>query len=138
MATGELKTRKTGASVDDFIDTLDDEQMRDDCRALIKLMSAATNDGPAMWGPAIIGFGHGKLKYPNGREIDWMQIAFSPRKANLTRYLDGDHTSRAAQLKKLGKHSISKACLYIKRLADVDMKVLKEMIEASVRAEQKK
>lgn len=122
----ELQTQRTGASVD----ALESAEVRADCRTIIALMSAATGDAPAMWGPAIIGFGKSTLKYASGREIEWMEVAFSPRKGKLTLYLDGHH---AELLAKLGKHSTSKACLYIKRLADVDTKVLKALVVASVK-----
>ncbi|HMC97898.1 MAG TPA: DUF1801 domain-containing protein [Flavobacteriales bacterium] len=132
MAKAELKTKKTAASVDDFIGGQKDEQVRDDCRTLIKLMSAATKDEPKMWGAAIVGFGHTTLKYDSGRELDWMIIGFSPRKANLTLYGLGSSGKREELLAKLGKHTTGKGCLYIKRLADVDMKVLTELIQDSV------
>jgi hypothetical protein len=131
MAKAELKTKKTAASVDDFIDAQKDEQVRDDCRAIIKLMSAATGEPPKMWGAAIVGFGTMKLKYESGRELDWMVCGFSPRKGNLTLYglqMEAEH------LAKLGKHTTGKGCLYIKKMADVDAKVLKAMITAVVKS----
>lgn len=127
----ELQTKKTGASVDAFIAAQPDAAVRADCHTIIRMMSAATGDAPSMWGPAIVGFGHSKLKYASGKEIDWMEVAFSPRKNNLTLYLYGEHEQLLA---KLGKHRTSKACLYIKRLADVDTQVLKDLVEASVKA----
>lgn len=133
MAKAELKTQKTSASVEDFIATQQDEQVRADCQAIINLMSAATKAPPKMWGPAIVGFGSSVLKYPNGREMDWMRIGFSPRKANLTLYLPVPLEGLAPQLAKLGKHTTSKACLHIKRLSDVDMKVLKALVAASLK-----
>ena len=87
-----------------------------------------------MWGSAVIGFGNIKYKSPaTGREVDWMQIGFSPRKANLSLYIGVGNKELAAALKKLGKHKTGKGCLYINKLADVDLKVLKEMIEISAK-----
>ena len=133
MAAYEPKTRKTTESVEDFVDAQPDEQVRDDCRAVIKLMSAATGDKPSLWGSSIVGFGSAPLKYANGSELDWPVCAFSPRKAALTLYLSNEYPKRSELLAKLGKHTTSKGCLYIKRLVDVDLKVLKKMIEASVK-----
>lgn len=129
----ELQTQKTGASVEDFLNAIEDEQKRADAFAVAEMMRKATKAEPEMWGPAIVGFGSGKLKYPDGREIDWMQIAFSPRKAGLTIYLQWPMDHYAELFAKLGKHSTSKACLYIKRLRDVDPKVLKQLIAASLK-----
>lgn len=131
MAKTELKTKETAASVDAFIATLKDETTRDDCRSIIQLMSAATGEPPKMWGAAIVGFGTMKLKYPSGRELDWMVIGFSPRKGNLSLY---GLQMKEAHLSKLGKHSTGKGCLYIKRLEDVDLKVLKAMIGDATKA----
>jgi hypothetical protein len=86
-----------------------------------------------MWGPSIIGFGHRVLKYESGREFDWMIAAFSPRKANLTLYVIADSPKQPELLAKLGKHTVSKACLYVKRLADIDEKVLEELIKEAVK-----
>ena len=130
----ELQTKQTGASVEDFLNAVEDEQRRADAFAVAEMMRKATKAEPKMWGPAIVGFGSGKLKYPDGREIDWMRIAFSPRKAGLTIYLHGPMDDFYGDLfSKLGKHTTSKACLYIKRLSDVDQKVLKKLIAASLK-----
>lgn len=129
MAKADLKTKETPVDVDDFLDTVGNVTIRDDCRKIIKLMSKATNAEPKMWGTKIIGFGNQHLKYESGRELDWMQIGFSPRKANLTLYglsLDDD------LLTKLGKHKLGKGCLYFKRLSDIDEIVLEKLIEKSV------
>jgi hypothetical protein len=133
MAMAELKTRKTEASVEDFIAAQKDERTRNDCRAIIALMSAATKAPPKMWGPAIVGFGSRRLTYPSGRELDWMICGFSPRKANLTLYLPASLEALAPRLTKLGQYTTGKGCLYIKRLSDVDMKVLKSVVEASLK-----
>jgi hypothetical protein len=133
----ELKTKKTEASVEDFLNKIKDENNRRDCFEIAKIMKQATRSDPKMWGSSIIGFGSRRLKYPNGRELDWMVIGFSPRKANITLYLAGGLEKQTALLKKLGKHSTGKGCLYIKTLKDVDKKVLKDIISASVQTVKK-
>jgi uncharacterized protein YdhG (YjbR/CyaY superfamily) len=128
----ELKTKRTGDSVDAFLDALPDEARRDDCRAVAALMRKATGAEARMWGPAIVGFGDHHYRYESGRENDWFQVGFSPRKAALTIYLMGGLQHLEPQLAKLGKYKTSKGCLYVKRLADVDQAVLREMIERAV------
>lgn len=128
-----LKTVETAASVDEFLATVPDETRRADAKAVCKLMQKATGEKPKMWGPAIVGFGHQVLKYPSGRELDWMLIGFSPRKANTVLYLMDGYDRHQDHLKKLGKHKTGKACLYIDKLADIDLKVLTQMVEASVK-----
>jgi uncharacterized protein DUF1801 len=129
----ELKTKKNDASVEAFLNKIKDEQTRQDCFEIVKLIKQVTRSEGKMWGSSIIGFGSRRVKYPSGREIDWMMVGFSPRKANLTFYLPGGQQQQAALLKKLGKYSTGKGCLYIKKLKDVDSKVLKELIKQSVR-----
>jgi len=133
MAKAELKTKMTEASVDAFIDAQANEQLREDCWAIADLMAKATKSPPKMWGTSIVGFGNVQLKYVTGRELDWMLCGFSPRKANLTVYLCGGLEGHKDLLAKLGKHSLGKGCLYIKRVSDVDMKVLKALITASLK-----
>ncbi len=129
----EIKTKPTFASVEDFINGVKDEQKRKDSFVLLEMMKKAIGEEPEMWGSALIGFGHIKVKSPaTGREVDWLQIGFSPRKANLSLYLCGDIRQHAAILEKLGKHKTGVGCLYINKLADVDMNVLKELIDASL------
>ncbi len=97
-------------------------------------MKKASGEEPKMWGTSIIGFGHIKLKSPTtGREVDWLRIGFSPRKASLSLYITGDVRMHAASLEKLGKHKTGVGCIYINKLADIDMKVLKEMIDAALK-----
>lgn len=122
----ELKTKANNNSVSEFINALTDERKRDDSFALCEIMEEICQAKPKMWGDAIIGFGDKDLVYPDGRRIDWMVMAFSPRKQNLTLYLEGGSTHPL--LSKLGKHKTSKACLYIKTLKDVDLDVLKQII----------
>jgi len=128
----EIKTKKTGASVADFLNSIPEPQKREDCRALAKMMQAATKAEPKMWGPSIVGFGDCRWVYPGGKEMDWMQIAFSPRKANITLYLTED-VLKSDLMEKLGKNACGKGCLYIKKLCDVDVPTLKRLIEDTVR-----
>jgi hypothetical protein len=126
------KTKAEKTSVASFLKTVDAAR-RDDCEAIVALMTRATGAKPVMYGKAIVGFGQRTLVYPNGRELDWFQIGFSPRKSDLTLYLAGGLDAQEAALKKLGKHTRGKGCLYLKRLADVDVTVLKAMLERAVR-----
>lgn len=128
----EIKTKKTAASVADFLDSIPEPQKREDCRAIAKMMQAATKAQPKMWGPSIVGFGQCRWVYPNGKEMDWMQIAFSPRKANITLYLT-DAVLKSDLIEKLGKNACGKGCLYIKKLSDVDVPTLKKLIQQTVR-----
>ena len=130
----ELKTKLTNASVDKFIKGVKDDQTRADCYQIIEIMQKATKAEPKMWGTSIIGFGNIRLKYESGRELDWFPIGFSPRKQNLTLYLMGGAESQRELLDKLGKHTTGKGCLYIKKLADVDLKTLKQLINNSVKS----
>lgn len=127
----ELKTKATEQSVEAFLNTVADEQTRQDCFALVKLMQKATKAKPKMWGPAIVGFGDYHYKYESGRENDWFYVGFSPRKQNLALYGLGV-TRQPELMQKLGKHKTGKSCLYIKRLADIDQKVLKELLARSI------
>ena len=129
----EIKTKLTDASVDDFLNSIKDEQVRKDCWTIVDIMQKATKAKPQMWGSSIVGFGSYHYKYASGREGDWMMIGFSPRKQNLTLYLMGGFDSEKDLLKKLGKYKTSVGCLYIKKLEDVDQKVLKELVTASVK-----
>lgn len=130
----EPKTKPTKGSVDKFIKSQPNAQVREDCAVITKLMSEATGEKPQMWGPSIIGFGTQHYKYASGREGDWPIIAFSPRKQNLTLYLSlSGFEEHAELLKKLGKHSVAKSCLYIKRLSDVDLPTLKTMIRRAAK-----
>lgn len=130
----ELKTKKTEASVEDFLNKIKNENLRQDCYEISDMMKRVTRSDPKIWGSSIIGFGSRHLIYASGRELDWMMIGFSPRKANITLYLAGDMENHTALLEKLGKHTTGKGCLYIKKLKDIDVKVLKELINESVQA----
>ena len=130
----EAKTKPTTQSVDSFIKKISDPQTREDCFTIAKLMKQATRSEPHMWGSSIVGFGTRSYKYAGGREGDWLLIGFSPRKQNLALYIGlSGFDSHAELLKKLGKHSIGKGCLYIKRLSDIDLPTLKKLIRESVR-----
>jgi len=129
----DVKTKQTSASVEDFINNVDNEQKRKDSYVILEMMKKATGEEPRMWGGSIIGFGNKRYKSPTtGREVDWFLIGFSPRKANLTVYLI-NIKEHAEALKKLGKHKTGVGCIYINKLVDVDMKVLKGMINASLK-----
>ena len=132
MAKAELKTKLNDASVTTFLNSVTDEQKRKDCLEILKIMKQATKEEPKMWGSSIVGFGSYHYKGKSGREGDWMLIGFSPRKQNLTLYLMGGFDNHVALLKKLGKFTTGAGCLYIKTLADVDKRVLKELVQASV------
>lgn len=133
----ELKTKVNDASVEVFLKSVKDEGTRADCYKLIEIMSKVTKAPPKMWGTSIVGFGSYRYKYASGREGDWMLVGFSPRKQNLTLYIMSGFDEYDSLLKKLGKHSTGKSCLYVKRLADVDMKVLRELVTRSVKHMQK-
>lgn len=129
----EIKTKQTTASVEDFINANTDEQKRKDSFEILKIMQKASGEKPKMWGSSLIGFGNKRYKSPaTGREVDWFLIGFSPRKANLSLYLTMDIKKYAGSLKKLGKHKTGVGCLYINKLEDVDVNVLKELIDASL------
>lgn len=128
----ELKTKATNMSIMEFIDGVDDEQKRNDCLQLLKLMSEVTNEEAKMWGDSIIGFGSYHYKYQSGREGDWFLTGFSPRKQNLTIYIMAGFTNFDSLMLKLGKFKTGSSCLYIKKLNDIDMNILKELIYQSI------
>ena len=128
----EPKTKATTGSVTDFLAKVDEDR-RKDCRTIVKMMQKATGAKPRMWGTSIVGFGDRRLKYDSGRELDWFVIGFSPRKRDLTLYVGLGSGHHDAELKSLGKYTTGKGCLYIKRLADVDVKVLQTLVEESVK-----
>ena len=129
----ELQTKKTKASVASFLNAIEDDQKRKDCKAVAAIMQKATKAKPAMWGPAIIGFGKSTYVYPNGRTMDWMLAAFAPRKGNITLYVLADYPQRDALLAKLGPHKASGVCLHIKRLSDVHIPTLAKLVAASIK-----
>ncbi len=127
----ETKTKRTAVSVDKFIANVEDERKRDDSRVLVKLMSKATGAKAHMWGPTIVGFDPYHYKYDSGHEGDACIAGFSPRKAAISIYL-AEFPERDALLAKLGKYKMGKACLYVKKLDDIDMGVLKQLVETSI------
>ena len=129
----KMKTVPTTASVDAFIAAVEDPQKREDCHAVAAIMAEATGASAQMWGTSIVGFGTYHYRYASGREGDFMEVGFSPRKRALTLYIMAGFSEYGDLLAKLGKHTTGKSCLYIKRLADVDQNVLREMVERSVR-----
>ena len=127
-AKAKLKTEKTKSSVKDFLNTVKEDQKRGDSFAVLEMMQKATSEEPKLWGSAIIGFGDVTLKYESGRELDWFKIGFSPRKQSFSLYGLLNSDVKKGMLKELGKHSTSKACLYINNLKDIDIEVLKRII----------
>jgi hypothetical protein len=133
----ELKTKETEANVQDFLEGVTDDQRHKDCLEVMKLLAKITKAEAKMWGANIIGFGTFRLRYPNGREIDWMQVGLSPRKQNLTLYIHGAYVqggldTQEQMLQGLGKFKTGKGCLYIKKLEDIDMTVLEKLITTSI------
>ena len=129
MAAANNKTQLTDDIVDKFLSSVADEQQRADSIKVCEMMQSSTGEKPKMWGPAIIGFGLRHLKYESGREMDWMEIGFSPRKSSITLYVLSKTLNQAPLLEKIGKHKASGGCLHIKKLTDIDEKVLKKLIE---------
>ena len=127
----ELKTKANDGDVRAFIDAVADETRCRDAHALCDIFERLSGEKPRMWGPAIIGFGHTNLKYASGRELAWFVAGFSPRKASLSLYLDCAIVNYADLLTRLGKHKTGKGCLYVDKLAQVDLGVLEEMIRRS-------
>ena len=129
----ENKTQATGASVAAFISSIDDKQQRADARKVAAMMRKATGKSAKMWGPSIVGYGAYHYKYASGREGDFLMTGFSPRKQALTVYVIPGFTPFEALMNKLGKYKTGKSCLYIKRLSDVDEKILEQLIDRSVK-----
>jgi hypothetical protein len=128
----ELKTKETGASVEEFLETVADERVRGDCRKIAEMMAEAVGAPPKMWGPNIVGFGSRRVKYASGRELDWLIVGLSPRKQNISLYLSTGGPWNEELLGRLGKHKTGMGCLYVKKLGDVDEAVLRELIADSV------
>ena len=129
----ENKTIPTEDSVTDFLNKIQDRQLREDCFAILEMMQVVTNSEPVMWGSAIIGFGTLHYVYDSGREGDISVIGFSPRKQNISIYLTGGLSKIEDELSQLGKYKTGKGCLYIKSLSDVNTGVLKKIFAKSVR-----
>ena len=133
MAKAENKTKPTQITPEAFIGAVEPERKREEARALDQLFRKVTGWTPVMWGPSIIGYGSYHYKYESGREGDMCATGFSPRKANHSLYIMPGYANFAPILDRLGKHSMGKSCLYIKKLADVDLDVLGELIEAGLK-----
>jgi len=126
----EPKTRPTDVPVDDFLATVPDPKRRADAEVVLALMRKIARVEPCMWGPSIVGFGSRPIRYADGKELDWPVLGFSPRKQDLTVYFMSGFEHRTDELARLGKHRTGKSCLYLKRLSDVDARVLEEMIRS--------
>jgi hypothetical protein len=134
----ELKTRETKASVTAFLNSIEDRRKRADCKLIAKMMREATGKRARMWGSAIVGYDRYDYRYASGRSGTFMITGFSPRAQNIAVYIMPGFSKFGPLLAKLGKHSTGKSCLYIKRLADVDQKVLAQLITKSVQAMRRK
>jgi hypothetical protein len=128
----ELKTKRNKGDVEAFLNSVADEKKRQDSFTILELMKKVTGKEPEMWGDSIIGFGNYHYKYASGREGDWFLTGFSPRVQNLTLYIMAGFDDYDQLLGKLGKHSTGKSCLYIKKIEDIDIDVLKELVKQSV------
>jgi hypothetical protein len=125
------KTKPTAQSVEDFLNSIESEQKRKDSFVLLEMMRKASKEEPVLWSNSFIGFGIKRHKSPrSGREADWMRIGFAPRKTNLSLYFGSYIDSYGPALEKLGKYKAGMGCLYVNKLADIDLKILKQMIEA--------
>ena len=133
----DIKTKPTKVSPASFINSIEDEQRRKDCREIARLMEEITGEPPKMWGPSIVGFGKYHYKYQSGHEGDMLRTGFSPRKQNLTLYI-GPGLEDKPSMAKLGRYKTGKSCLYIKTLDDIDRKILRTLIEKSVREMKKR
>ena len=128
----ENKTQPTDASVADFLDAVEPERKREDARTVCAMMERLSGHPPKMWGASIVGFGSYHYKFDSGREGDFLMTGFSPRKANLVLYVGAGREQQALLLERLGKHKTGKSCLYINKLADIDLGVLEELIAADI------
>ena len=127
-----MKTVKNNKPVLDFLNCVEHEKRREDGLKILDLMAEVTGEEPAMWGDSIVGFGNYTYEYKSGRTGEWMYVGFSPRKQNLTLYIMDGFDSYDTLLSQLGKHKTGKSCLYINKLEDVDLDVLKELVQKSV------
>lgn len=128
----ELKTKPTTASVAEFLKNIEDSDQRDGCRELARLLREVTGKRPKMWGESIVGYGSYHYRNRSGREGDWFVAGFSPRKQNLTIYVMPGFDRYPALMKKLGKYKTGKCCLFVKRLNDVDRRILRQLLEKAV------
>jgi len=129
----ENKTKLSDGSAEDFINKIDDEQKKNDCLVILELMKKVTGAPPKMWGESIIGFGDYHYKYQSGREGDWFNTGFSPRKQNLTVYLNYGFENNKDLKLNLGKYKVGKACLYFRKLQDIDINILEKLIKSCIK-----
>jgi hypothetical protein len=128
----DQKTKRNEASVTDFLDQIENEQRRADCRELLIIFSEVTGEPPKMWGEKMVGFGKYHYRYKSGHEGNWFLTGFSPRKQNLTIYIMAGFENYNDILENLGKYKTSSSCLYVKKLEDIDKEVLRKLIRRSV------
>jgi len=134
MAKEAPKTTANDASVDDFINSLSDAQQREDSKKLLEIFGRITGQKPVMWGSAIIGFGSVSLTYASGREVDWLQIGFSPRAGKISLYVTFDAAKLTSHFPNLGKYKIGKGCIYLNKLDDVNLDELERLIKTAYEA----
>ena len=128
----EIKTHATEASVADYLAAIDDAQRRADCEQISQLMTRVTGEAPRMWGPSIVGFGNYHYRYDSGHSGDACLTGFASRKADISIYLSCASPHQEALLARLGRHKMGKACLYVRRLSEIDLQVLEQLVAASV------
>jgi hypothetical protein len=128
----EPKTRATDASVDDYIASRANAKQKADCTTLMAMLKRITNEKPTMWGPSIVGYGTYKYTYESGRSGEMCRTGFAIRGRDLVVYLLAEGQEQQALLARLGKHKMGKSCLYLERLADIDMKVLEQLVIESL------
>lgn len=127
-----LKTRQNDADVEEFLAAVENDRRREDSFTVLELMKRATGEVPRMWGTSIVGFGSYHYRYASGREGDWPRVGFSPRKQSLTIYVMPGFSTYDDLLSRLGKHRTGKSCLYVNKLADIDMDVLEQLVRSSL------
>jgi len=137
MSKSKQKTTETTQSVSSFVKTIEDKQRQKDCFEIIEIIQKQSGFEPKMWGPSIIGFGSYHYKYESGHEGDAPLVGFSPRKSEFALYI-ANFDGKEDLLKKFGKHKTAKACVYIKKLEDIDVAVLKKLVTGSVKHYQTK
>jgi hypothetical protein len=129
----ELKTKPNQQNVNQFLNDIDEARRKQDCFTILKLMKQVTKEEPKMWGNSIVGFGTYHYRYESGREGEWFLTGFSPRKHNLSLYIMSGFSHYGELLDKLGKHKTGKGCLYIKKIEDINLNVLRALVEKSVK-----
>lgn len=128
----ENKTKPTNADVDAFLESVEHDRRREDARVLVDLMREETGEEPKLWGPSIVGFGEYRYRYESGREGDWFMVGFSPRKTSLVLYIMSGFARHDELMARLGKHRTGKSCLYVNKLDDVDLDVVRELVRESI------